>query len=104
MPLGIIPKSENKTEEMVSIMDHLHQYVPMVEKTDFRYVPSINTTVEVTTAKVKPILFGGDQLTVARAKGAQKAKVNSVSPSNRFDGLVPMIEDWHTKVILLKVS
>ena len=58
----------------------------------------------MTTARARLILIGGDQLTVARARGAQKAKVNSVSSSNRFDGLLPMVEDWHAKVVVLKVG
>ena len=28
VPLGIILKNETKHEEMVEVMDHLHQYVP----------------------------------------------------------------------------
>ena len=31
VPLGILPKNENKGEEMVEIVQHLHQYVPAVE-------------------------------------------------------------------------
>ena len=50
-----------------------------------------------------PILFSGDQLTVARGRGAKRAKVNLPSPISRFDGLVPVCEDWHTKVVLLEV-
>ena len=30
VPLGILLKTETKYEDMVSIMDHLHQYVPTV--------------------------------------------------------------------------
>ena len=49
------------------------------------------------------IPFGGDQLTAARVRGAQAAKCNSVTSAKRFDGLIPVIEDWHTKVVLLEV-
>lgn len=28
MPLGVIPKNENKREEMTEIIEVLHQYVP----------------------------------------------------------------------------
>lgn len=89
---------------MVAIMTHHHQYAPMVEEVQECYIPSIDETVQVTTARARPILFGGDQLTVARARGAQKAKANATSPSERLDGLVPMVEDWHAKVVLLGVS
>ena len=32
------------------------------------------------------------------ARGAKKAKVNSVDPALRFEGLIPMAEDWHTRL------
>ena len=31
MPLGVLPKNENKLDEMVDILSHLHQYVPAKE-------------------------------------------------------------------------
>ena len=103
-PLGILPKNENKGEEMVAIMAHFHQYSPMVEHVEEVHVASIDRTVQVTTALVRPIFVGGDQLTAARARGAQKAKANALTPRSRLEGLVPMVEDWHTKVTLLTVS
>lgn len=103
-PLGILPRDENKTEHMVDIMDVLQQYVPMVEMVKDYHVPSIGRTVQVVTALTHPIQFAGDQKTAVRARGAQKAKVNEVSPSRRLAGLVPVVADWHTKVILLNVS
>ncbi len=59
------------------IMEHFHQYVPI---SCDQYVPCIDKTVKVSYALGRPILFSGDQLTAARARGAQKAKVNSPSP------------------------
>ena len=50
-----------------------------------------------------PILFSGDQKTAARGRGAQKAKMNALSPSARLEGLVPVAADWHTKVKILDV-
>ena len=89
---------------MVAIMAHLHQYAPMVESVEEVHVTSIDKTVQVTSACARPILVGGDQLTAARARGAQKAKVNALTPRSRLEGLVPMVEDWHTKVTLLTVG
>ena len=66
MPLGILPKNENKGEDTVALMDHLHQYAPLVKRTECQYVASI--------ARARPIPFGGDQLTVARARGHRKPK------------------------------
>ena len=103
MPLGILPKNENKGEDMVAIMNHLHQYAPLVQQCEDHHVASIDETVRVWSARARPILFGGDQLTAARARGAKKAKVNAVSPAARFEGLVPVAEDWHAKVAFLQV-
>ncbi len=89
---------------MVDIMTHLHQYVPAVEYTNSVFIPSTGETVQVQHAAFHRVLFGGDQLTVARGRGAQKARVNSVSPQARLDGLIPCAEDWHTKLNLLGVS
>jgi len=49
------------------------------------------------------ILFGGDQLTVARARGAQGILSNSHTGFDRLEGLVPVVEDWHAKVCILEV-
>ena len=48
-------------------------------------------------------MFGGDQLTAARARGSQEARLNSDTCLGRLQGLKPMAEDWHTSVILLIV-
>ena len=53
---------------------------------------------------MSPILFGGDQLTAARARGAKKAKFNSYCSVTQLDGLIPCAEDWHTKMNFLGVS
>ena len=89
---------------MVDIMIKSQEYVPMVEKTKDVYIPSIDLSVKVVHAVGHPILFAGDQKTAARARGAQKAKVNAVSPTGRLVGFVPAVADWHTKVKLLDVS
>lgn len=49
------------------------------------------------------ILFGGDQLTVARARGSQHIRMNSDTAVDRLLGLIPVTEDWHTSVVLLGV-
>lgn len=54
--------------------------------------------------KVYPILFGGDQLSASRYRGSILIRKNSTTPSKRLEGLIPVAEDWHTEVILLKVS
>lgn len=104
MPLGVLPKNENLGDDMVDIMLHLHQYVPLVQTTRQVFVPGIEEEVEVCQASLHRILLGGDQLTAARARAAIKTRVNSLSCGTRLDGLIPCAEDWHTKVNLLDVS
>ena len=89
---------------MIDIMSDLQQYVPMVEMVKDFYIPTIARTVPVVTARAYLLQFAGDQKTAARARGAQKAKVNEVPPSGQLVGLVlPVATDWHTKMILLNV-
>ena len=60
-------------------------------------------SVQVPRAKFHKILFGGDQLTAARARGAQRIRMNSTSPQEKLEGLIPCSEDWHTKLNQLGV-
>ena len=41
------------------------------------------------------IPIGGDQLAVARIQGSQRVLFNSENGSERLEGFIPMIEDWH---------
>ena len=66
----------------------MQQYVPMVEMMKEVYVPSLKRTAKVPTALAHQILFAGDQKTAARGRGVS--------------GLIPVVADWHMKVILLE--
>lgn len=88
---------------MIDIMSHLYQYVPSKECTNLVYIPSTNEFVQKESALVHQQLFGGDQLTVARARGAITAMANNPTAQTRLEGVVPVVEDWHTVVILLQV-
>uniref|UniRef100_A0A1X7THQ5 DUF6589 domain-containing protein n=1 Tax=Amphimedon queenslandica TaxID=400682 RepID=A0A1X7THQ5_AMPQE len=105
VPLGVLPKNENKTKEMKEILEHLHQYVPKVVSTRQYQVPGNDNSKEVTVIdeKVHHILLGGDQLSQARARGALKSKANSQTPSTKLNGFIPTVEDWHTKLTLFEV-
>ena len=63
-------KNENKYSEMIDIMSCLHQYVPVVKAT-------VTTGSAANEPKDHPLLFGGDQLTAARARGCQELRINS---------------------------
>ena len=49
------------------------------------------------------VLFGGDQLTAERARGAQRCRRNELLPEDQLKGLVPAAADWHAKQCLLQV-
>ena len=63
VPLGVLPNNEQYIDEMVSILEHCHQYVPTVN----------NGGEEI----YSPIPFFGDQLTAVWALTAKKTRVTS---------------------------
>ena len=89
---------------MIEILTHLHQYIPIIEYASEVFIPSLNQSVNIMMEQVHPILFGGDQLTAARARGVKTAMSNGCSAVKRLQGLVPVIEDWHAQVVLLEVG
>ena len=101
--MGIIQKCETEHEDMISIMDKLEQYVPTVSQSTVLQDPVTNEDIELYIDEFHYILFGGDQLTVERAMGSKHEKSNEQRGIDRLDGLIPVIEDWHAKVALLKV-
>ena len=103
VPLGIIMKNENKVDEMVSIMSSLHQYLPMRQLSGSVAVPGSSDLETVDVELLHKTLLGGDQLTVARARGAQSQRENSVHPKGQLSGFIPVVEDWHAKVCLMEV-
>lgn len=102
--MGILLKSETNYEDMVSILDHLHKYVPTKTDEESVEVPGLQEPVEVTNDQFHPIVFGGDQMTAVRARGAQRIRSNSDRAKDGLEGVVPVAEDWHAKVCILGVS
>ena len=102
MPLGIILRNENKVDEMSRIMDELHKYVPAKDIHCQNILPN-GETDEETTEKLYQVLFGGDQLTVARARSAIGMRRTHDSNKEKLQGLIPVVEDWHARVTLLQV-
>ena len=92
--MSIIPKNENKGDEMVEIRDTIHTYVTASCR---------NESVEVHRACSFPINLHGDYLTPCRARGAKKVKINANSPPHRLEGAIPAAADWHTNLKLLGV-
>ena len=54
--------------------------------------------------KVQGILLGGDQLSSSMARRVISDRINSMNSVQSLKGVVPVIEDWHTKLCFLTVS
>ena len=85
----MILKNENINGEMIEIMENLHQYIP---------TNSVGSSREI----VENYLFG-NQLTCARARSAKRHRQDSATAVERMEGLLPVVEDWHTKMCLFEV-
>lgn len=88
---------------MIEILTQLHQYVPQYTYHEEREI-SNGTVEKIVKANMRQILLGGDQLTAARSRSSIKAKMNSQTPSKQLLGIIPVVEDWHTKANFLGVS
>lgn len=66
-------------EDMIEIMKHLQRYDPAIHQRAEQHIPSINVTEVIQEDTFHTILFGGDQLTVANARGCQRIRMNSHS-------------------------
>ena len=90
---------------MISILEDLHKYIPVVTSTSQTSVLVEGEVEEctITDDELFRIVFGGDQLTAARARGAQRVRSNSERPLDKLEGVEPVSEDWHAKGVLLRV-
>lgn len=104
VPLGVLFKNEVSHEDMIDIMSHLQQYVPCNTAEDEITDPLTNKPEKVYIDHFHHILFGGDQLTVERSVRAEKERINEARGTDRLEGLLPVVEDWHAKVAFLKVG
>ena len=49
------------------------------------------------------IILGGDQLACARARESAAIRFSHHNNEDRLKGIIPVAEDWHTRLTLLKV-
>ena len=66
-------------------------------------MPGSDEPVTVDDRHFATTLMGGDQLTVVCARGAQLIRANTGTNQGSFSGLLPVVEDWHTKLCLMQV-
>ena len=107
MPLGELLKNENILEDMVDILDGLQKYIPTttsIHTIDVCTEDGNTRAVDIDVHHFSHIAFGGDQLTVSRIRGSQRVLFNSENGTERLEGFIPMIEDWHTKMCFMEVN
>lgn len=90
-------------EDMVKIMEEVHEYVPIHSESQQVEVPG-RQPMSVTCDEFHYTLFGGDMLTAARARGSKNIVSNSQRGKDRLEGVIPVVEDWHAKLCLLEVG
>ena len=86
--LDLLDKSENKSEDMISILETIHE----------RFIPQTDNL-----SVIKNKVFGGDVLTNERAYTAQLAMLNGETESERLTGVIHRPEGLHRMMNLLLV-
>ena len=82
-------------------LDSAHKYVPAI--CENRYLILTSGQVKSTWKPICGTVFG-DELTVAHAKGAIDIRFTDDSEKGKLHGLIPVVEDWHTRMTFQKVS
>ena len=96
--------NENKLDEMAKILDEYHKkYVPTKPCVEDLTLED-GTTRVVDKTEFHKLLMGGDQLTVARVRGTIALRTTHDTPVERLGGVTPVVEDWHARLTLMKVS
>ena len=103
MPLRVQLHSETNIDEVCEVLDELQKYIPTKDciTTYDVLVEGKHQCIEVNDSKQYQILTGGDQFSVARYRSA---RTNHDLTVERLEGFVPVIEDWHARLTLVKVK
>ena len=101
--MGVQLKNENKLEEMADILEGFHKYVPNHASEGNIVLPDGHTR-NVDNTWFHKLLVGGDQLTVARVRGATALRSAHSKSIHRLAGVTPVVEDWHARMTLMKVN
>lgn len=102
----MLPHSEISYEDIIKVLEKIHKYVPAKDVERRLTLPNEEgpaSDITLDDKKFTTLLVGGDQLTVARIRGAQMIRGNSETSEQRFNGLLPVSEDWHAKMCFLEV-
>lgn len=101
--MGVLLHNENKLDEMSKILGHFMKFVPMLPKEGELSLPN-GGKLSFDDTEFFKLLFGGDQLTAVRMRGTQALRVTQDRAVDRLQGLIPVAEDWHTRMALVDVS
>lgn len=101
--MGVLLHNENKLDEMNQILAHFMQFVPTLSKEGELSLPNGGTLSYDDTEFFK-LLLGGDQLTAVRIRGTQALRVTQDEAVDRLEGLIPVAEDWHSRMAVVDVS
>jgi len=101
VPLGVQFKNEAYLVDMSHIMASFNQYVPVEESVTAITLNGKEFTYD--SSRLYQLLFFGDQLTVARARGAAVLREPQNKRLDRLEGFVPAIADWHARMCLVQV-
>ena len=102
VPLGVLLLDENRLDDMGKIMEHYMTLVPTLFSEGQYNLPN-GCSLSFDNTRFFPVLFGGDQLTEARMRGTQALRDTQDKPFDRLEGVIPVVEDWHTRMTFLKV-
>lgn len=87
---------------MSHILDYYMTLVPTIEMEGHHVLPN-GGVLEYDDSRFFSLFIGGDQLTVARIRGVQGLRDTEAKCVDRYEGLCPVVEDWHTRMTLMKV-
>ncbi len=87
---------------MSHILEHFMKLVPTLHADGTLTLPN-GGQIDFDDTRFSEILFGGDQLTAARIRGAQALRQSEDSAVDRLQGLISVTEDWHERMTLMKV-
>ena len=94
--------NENKLTEMTQILLALNKYVP-ADHFERTFEVDGETFTEPDTKMWRCMLYG-DQLTVARVRGATALRSLHTTKLDRLEGYVAATSDWHTRLCFVTVS
>lgn len=93
VPLGLLFKNENKTDDMIGILTDLHN----------NYLPAVQHGNISGTTVLERCFFSGDQLTDERARNSVLARSDGDDMFEQLKGFIPKVEDWHCGRLIYQV-